>query len=229
MIHLDSVTKTYKSSERNLNALDTLTLDVEAKEFVAVIGPSGAGKSTLLFTVGGLIRPTSGEVVIAGENIYGLGTFARARFRRKHLGFVFQTFHLLPYLTAEENVLVALHLAGITGKEARQKASAALGKFGLAKWVRHRPGELSVGQQQRVALARAVVHEPDIILADEPTGNLDFDLGAQVINYLKEFAASGKTVLLVTHDPRAAEFAARILRIEEGKISGKNVEKEKNQ
>jgi putative ABC transport system ATP-binding protein len=215
MIQLDDVSKIYRGRRGEVAALANVSLQVERGEFVVVRGPSGCGKSTLLLTVGGMVRPSSGSVTLAGENLYGLPTARRARLRAEKIGFVFQMFHLIPYLDAMENVLCA----GLAARSVTADgATGMLDRLGLGGRVRHTPGELSTGERQRVALARALITAPEVILADEPTGNLDPDNARQVLDYLAEYNRDGGTVLVVTHDPLADEYAGRTLLLQQGRI-----------
>ena len=218
MLALQSVSKTYTHRGRTVKALDSATLDVHDGDFVAVVGPSGSGKSTLLLTLGGMLSPASGRVLVDGQSLYDMSTDKRAEFRRKKVGFVFQTFNLVPYLTALENVQVPLLLAGTNGRVQLERATSLLTRLGLADRLDHKPSELSVGQQQRVALARMLANDPAVVLADEPTGNLDPDTSGQIIDFLEEVNHEGKTVVMVTHDMRAAQRAKRILRLVDGNI-----------
>ena len=215
MISLQDVSKVYKTREGEVRALDAVSAHVGEGEFVAVRGASGCGKSTFLITVAGMARPTEGTVLFDGDDLYSLPVGRRAAIRAQKVGFVFQMFHLVPYLTVRENVLVPT-LAG--AKAGNVEAEAALERLGMADRLSHRPGELSTGERQRVALARAFLHEPNVILADEPTGNLDPETGEQVLAYLKQFHESGGTVLLVTHDDLAAGYAQRTLRLDGGRL-----------
>lgn len=216
MIQVDSVSKTYRTGVESVKALDSVTLQIETGEFVAVQGPSGCGKTTLLLTVGGLLRPDSGSVLVDGESVYDLPLERRTQFRAGTIGFVFQQFHLVPYLNVLDNVL-APTLALPRG-DARERVDELLAKFNLRERAKHTPGELSTGERQRVALARAMLHEPRVILADEPTGNLDERNAEIVLGVLEDFAAEGGTVLLVTHDNAAASQAGRIVRLERGRL-----------
>ena len=216
MIQLEDVSKLYETAEGPVYALSRVSLKVEKGEFVAVQGPSGCGKSTLLTIVGGLGMPTSGSVTIGGEDMLGMSSAARAKFRAEQIGFVFQMFHLLPYLTVLENVAVA----ALAGQEtaARQHAEQLLRRFQLGHRLRHRPGQLSTGECQRVAIARAMVNRPQLILADEPTGNLDPENAGGVLELLSAFQESGGTVLLVTHQESAANCAGRSIQLRSGSI-----------
>jgi putative ABC transport system ATP-binding protein len=219
MLALQSVSKTYTHRGRTVKALDNATLEVQNGDFIAVVGPSGSGKSTLLLTLGGMLSPASGRVLVDNESLYELGIEKRAELRRKKIGFVFQTFNLIPYLTALENVQVPLLLAGIDGQAQQERAASLLTRLGLADRLDHKPSELSVGQQQRVALARMLANDPAVVLADEPTGNLDPDTGGQIIDFLEEVNREGRTVVMVTHDMRAAQRAKRILKLVDGTIT----------
>ena len=205
MIQLRGVSKIYARRPDPIYALRDLDFDVADGEFVAVRGASGCGKTTLLNLVGGLASPTSGTVVVAGEDLTAMSASGRADFRSRKLGFVFQLFHLLPYLTVVENVAAAAR----HGSDGRQRAKTLLERFGLADRLEHRPAELSVGQRQRVAIARAVINEPALILADEPTGNLDPASAKEVLDLLAEIHRDGATILLVTHEEQAAQRAQR--------------------
>ncbi len=213
MIQLEHVSKVYPSSDGPVRALDDLTLQVGLGEFVAVRGPSGCGKSTLLMLSGGLASPTSGKVVVAGMNYGEMSSIERAEFRAESIGFVFQMFHLLPYLNVLDNVLVA---GGKNG--ARNYARELLEQFQLSHRLKHRPDQLSVGERQRVAFARALLNKPKLILADEPTGNLDPENAAVVLDFLVDFHREGGSVLLVTHDDAAAQCAERTIHMREGKL-----------
>ncbi len=216
MIHLEDVCKTYPTSNGPVHALAGVSLDVESGEFVAVRGPSGCGKSTLLMIVGGLGMPTSGRVVVAGEDLPAVSPAQRARFRGRSIGFVFQMFHLLPYLTVLENVTAAA--LPEQREAARDRAAELLEKFLLADRLRHRPAELSAGERQRVAIARALINRPKLILADEPTGNLDPESATAVLDLLAGFHRDGGTVLLVTHQEQAAGYAGRTVLLRDGMV-----------
>ena len=218
MLEMESVSKVHRNHDRSVTALADASLRIERGDFVSVVGTSGSGKSTLLLTLGGMLSPSAGRVLLEGESLYEMPQRRRAIVRREKIGFLFQTFNLVPYLSALENVQVPLLLAGAGSAEQKDKAAALLEHVGLADRVGHRPPELSIGQQQRVALARMLANGPEIILADEPTGNLDPETGRQVISFLQELNEEGRTVVLVTHDPDAAAKAKRTLRIVEGQI-----------
>ena len=217
MIEIAGLTKTLTAGARPVEILHGIDLHVAAGEFVAIMGPSGSGKSTLLGLIAGLDRPTRGSVKLAGQEIVGLGEDALARLRGRTLGFVFQSFQLIPTLTAEENVAVPLELLG--RRDARARAKALLATVGLGDRGHHLPGQLSGGEQQRVALARAFVAEPPILLADEPTGNLDSATGERVLALLADLRArAGTTMVLVTHDPGLAARADRVVTLRDGRI-----------
>jgi putative ABC transport system ATP-binding protein len=215
---MENVYKKYRHRGQIVTALDGADLHISKGDFVAVVGPSGSGKSTLLLILGGMLSPSSGRVLLEGESIYDLKSDQRARLRRKKIGFVFQTFNLVTYLSALENVQIPLYLAGLDGRAQAERAAALLDRVGLADRLHHKPCELSVGQQQRVALARMLANDPAVILADEPTGNLDPETGQQVIKFFEDINREGRTVVMVTHDPRAAERAKNTLRLTNGAI-----------
>ena len=217
LISLDHITKTYTGDAGPIVAVDDVSVSVEAGEFVAGVGPSGCGKTTLLLVAGGLLRPENGEVSIDGTDPYSLSGEQRARFRAEQIGFVFQQFHLVPYLNVLDNVMAPALVTGETS--ARERAGILVERFGLADRLGHRPGQLSTGERQRVALARALLNEPRVILADEPTGNLDGDNSEQVLQALKTFADEGGAVLLVTHDPDAVAFAGRQVVLQGGQLA----------
>jgi len=215
MIELRNLTKVYGGSVR---ALDGVTLSVAPGEFVAVRGPSGCGKTTLLLSAGGLLAPDAGEVIVAGKHPYRLSADGRARFRARYIGFVFQQFHLIPYLDVLDNILVP-SMATPT-PDLRRRAEELMERFGLADRRRHLPSELSTGERQRVALARAMLNEPRLVLADEPTGNLDAHNARRVLNALAEFAREGGSVLMVTHDNAAESVVNRWIQLRQGKVIG---------
>jgi putative ABC transport system ATP-binding protein len=217
--------KTYRLSKRNtVEALKGVEISIDAGEMVAIMGPSGSGKSTLMHILGLLHTPDPNhgpapELYLAGENVASLSDNARTKIRARRMGFVFQDFNLVPTLTALENVLLACDYAGIKGKAARDAALEALGLVGLADRANHKPAELSGGEQQRVAIARALVNKPEIILADEPTGNLDSDRSAEVLALLRQFNHEhGQTIVLVTHDSEVGEACDRVIRMRDGRI-----------
>jgi ABC-type lipoprotein export system ATPase subunit len=216
MIRCDEVTKIFRKNGSEVTSLDRFTAKVAEGEFVAVRGPSGSGKTTLLLTLGGMQRPSAGSVQLAGRDLYALSPAERARLRSSEIGFVFQMFHLVPYLDLLGNVLLAC--PGKPSAEVRQRASGLMDELGLADRASHRPGELSAGERQRLAVARALLNRPKLILADEPTGNLDPENAAEVIRHLAEFHRGGGTVVLVTHGAAADAHADRTLRLEQGRL-----------
>ncbi|HEX8172166.1 MAG TPA: ABC transporter ATP-binding protein [Thermoanaerobaculia bacterium] len=218
LIQLESVSKTYDSGENAVQALRGIDLRIGAGEFAAIIGPSGSGKSTLMHILGCLDTPSEGRYWLDGEDVASMSARALAKVRNQKLGFVFQTFNLLPRATIWKNVELPLLYAGIDSDERRERALQALERVGLANRAKHRPSELSGGQRQRVAIARALVNKPSMILADEPTGNLDQKTGADIICLFEEFAASGQTIVLVTHDPAIAARTQRRIKIVDGRI-----------
>ena len=219
MVSVRALTMRLASGGRPLTILEGVTLDVERGDAVAVIGPSGSGKSTLLGLIAGLDAPTEGTITVGGAEITRLGEAALARFRRETIGYVFQSYHLIPTLTAAENVAVPLELAGARGVAARTRA--LLEQVGLGERAHHYPVQLSGGEQQRVALARAVALDPPLLLADEPTGNLDSATGAAIIDLLFSLNRErGSTLLLVTHDPALAERADRVVSLRDGRVVG---------
>ena len=218
MLKLQSVTKHYQHRGKTIRALQEATLEIRHGDFVAMVGPSGSGKSTLLLILGGMLSPAQGQVLFDGQSLYDLAPADRAKLRRQKIGFVFQTFNLMPYLTALENVQVPLLLAGIGETEQQEKATSLLERLGLGDRLDHKPSELSVGQQQRVALARMLANDPAVILADEPTGNLDPETSQSILDFFEAVNREGKTIVMVTHDPGAARRAKRTLRLVNGQI-----------
>jgi len=218
MINLQNIYKTYLMGDNQVNALDNVSLNIGMHEFVAIVGPSGSGKSTLMNILGCLDTPTSGIYSLDGYDISALNDNELAELRNSRIGFIFQGFNLLQRLNAIENVELPLIYQGISSKERHIKAIEALEAVGLGDRVRHKPSELSGGQQQRVAIARALVSNPPIIMADEPTGNLDSKSGMDIIGVLKELHNAGSTIILITHDNNIAAQAKRAVRISDGKI-----------
>ncbi len=216
MIQLENVSKVYRAANGPVHALADITLQVDQGQFVVVRGPSGCGKSTLLTVVGGLGAVTSGNVLVDGLDVVGMSPAARARFRAVHIGFVFQTFHLLPYLTVVENVAAAA--AGESFRQARPRAVELLERFQLAHRLKHRPSELSIGECQRVAIARSMINAPRLILADEPTGNLDPENSAGVLDLLSGFHRDGGTVLMVTHQKVPHGYSDRTILLRDGRL-----------
>jgi putative ABC transport system ATP-binding protein len=219
VIELDRVTKVYRTGSIAVAALRGVSLSIDPGEYVAVIGPSGSGKSTLMHILGCLDVPTAGHYRLAGENVGGMSETALAEVRNRRIGFVFQQFNLLASMSAWQNVELPLVYAGVPRAERKARALEALADVGLASRVHHRPGELSGGQQQRVAVARALVTEPDLILADEPTGNLDSVSAADVLRLLDELHAAGRTLVLITHDAEVASASQRVLGIRDGLVT----------
>ena len=224
MLRMEGVSKSYNHRASGVTALRDANVRVERGDYVSIVGPSGSGKSTLLLMLGGMLSPTRGRVLVDGTSLYDLTPNERAVFRKEKVGFVFQTFNLVPYLTALENVQVPLFLAGQNDSTQRDRATALLERVGLGDRLDHKPSELSVGQQQRVALARVLANDPAVILADEPTGNLDPETSKQVIDFFDELNDEGRTVVMVTHDPRAAARAKTTLRLVEGTVLNGQVE-----
>jgi putative ABC transport system ATP-binding protein len=218
IIEVRDLVKTYKSGDSELNALDGVSFSAERGEFVAIMGPSGSGKSTAMNMIGCLDSPTSGEYILDGRDVSKLSRDELAHIRNVTLGFIFQGFNLLPRLSALDNTALPLVYAGVGARERRERARKALERVGLAERMKHRPNQLSGGQQQRVAIARALVGEAPIILADEPTGNLDTKTSLEVMDLLCEINAEGRTVILVTHEPDIAEYASRVIRFRDGQI-----------
>ncbi len=219
MLKMVNVSKAYQRRGQTVTALENATFTIPRGDFVSVVGPSGSGKSTLLLMLGGMLSPSQGRVFLADQSVYDMAPNDRARLRREKVGFVFQTFNLVPYLSALENVQIPLFLAKMEEDAQQQRAVALLERVGLSDRLHHKPCELSVGQQQRVALARMLANDPAVILADEPTGNLDPETSRQIIGFLEEFNKEGRTIVMVTHDPRAAKRAKRSLRLTRGTIT----------
>ncbi|MDP4546536.1 lipoprotein-releasing ABC transporter ATP-binding protein LolD [Marinobacter sp. MDS2] len=219
VIDCRKVTRTYSEGPEKLTIFSDISLEVSAGETVAIVGSSGAGKTTLLNLLGGLDKPSSGQIEICGQNIHGLSEAGRARFRNRHLGFVYQFHHLLPEFTALENVMMPLALGGVTPRQAKPKAEALLERVGLGQRLRHKPGELSGGERQRVAIARALVNEPNCVLMDEPTGNLDQHTGEGIRALIQDLRDnSGTAFIMVTHDMGMAKSLGRVLRLEQGTL-----------
>ena len=218
VIALRDVEKVYSTGSLEVAALRGVSLDISTGEYVAVMGPSGSGKSTLMHIVGCLDVPTTGSYHLAGEDVGGMSEDELSDVRNRRIGFVFQQFNLLPSMTALRNVELPLAYAGVPRAARHQRATAALDRVGLADRVEHRPGELSGGQQQRVAVARALVTEPDLILADEPTGNLDSSSTEDMLSLLRELNDAGRTIVLITHEADVAAQAARVVRLRDGRV-----------
>ena len=216
MITLEQVRKTYSMGDTEVEALKDSNVDIEEGEFVAVMGPSGSGKSTLMNMIGALDTPTDGEVFIDEEAISGLSEDELALLRSKKIGFIFQQFNLIPSMNATENVALPMLFRGKSKKERTERAEEILEKVGLGERLHHMPSELSGGQRQRVSIARSLANDPEIILADEPTGNLDTETGENIMELLTELNEEGKTIIMVTHDEHDAEYADRIIKIVDG-------------
>jgi putative ABC transport system ATP-binding protein len=219
IVALDRVSRTYAMDGVHVDALRDVSLNVQPGEFVAIVGPSGSGKSTMMNIVGCLDRPTAGSYRLAGTAVDELGDDALARLRSRTIGFVFQSYNLLPRTSALDNVATPLLYQGVGRRERVARATAALERLGLGDRLHHEPSQLSGGQQQRVAVARAIVTDPALILADEPTGNLDSASGQDVLALLRELHASGRTIVLITHDPDVAASAGRQVHIRDGRLT----------
>jgi len=219
MIELAHISRVFQVGDQAVHALREVTLSIADGEYVSLMGPSGSGKSTLLNIIGLLDRASGGTYRLAGGDITGLSDEERARMRREHIGFVFQFFHLVPRLTAQENIELPMVLAGIPADQRHARARELLSSYGLAERAHHRPDQLSGGQRQRVAIARATVMQPGLLLADEPTGNLDRNSGKEVVNILETLHQHGVTLIVVTHDPELGERAPRQLRMLDGAVA----------
>ncbi|MEE4637532.1 MAG: ABC transporter ATP-binding protein [Wenzhouxiangella sp.] len=220
IVDLDQVVKTFRKGREKVEVLHGLDLKIQRGEFCALMGPSGSGKTTLLNLIGGLDQPTSGRISVNGERIEQLSSRQLAGWRARHVGFIFQFYNLMPMLNARRNVELPLLLKKMSGKERRERAMTALEIVGLADRARHLPRELSGGQEQRVAIARAIVSDPDLLLADEPTGDLDRTTADDILDLLNTLnERHGKTILMVTHDPAAAERAGRIVQMDKGALA----------
>jgi putative ABC transport system ATP-binding protein len=218
-VSLKNIVKRYMRGKQSVEVLHGLNLDIPAGEFVALMGPSGSGKTTLLNLIGGLDTPTEGEVVVAGERIDQLSGGQLAKWRARHVGFIFQFYNLMPMLTAERNIELPLLLTNLSSSERMKNVAAALEIVGLTDRAKHKPSELSGGQQQRIAIARALVSDPTILVCDEPTGDLDRHTAEEILNLLRLLNKDqGKTIVMVTHDPKAADFASRQLHVDKGQL-----------
>ncbi len=228
-IQVEKLTKIYGSGSTAVTALDHVNITIRESEFVAIMGPSGCGKSTLLHLLGGLDKPSAGHVLIGGHNLSDLNDDQLTELRRRQIGFIFQFFNLIPVLNALENAALPVTLDGVKPAEAKEKAAEWLTKFGLAERLANRPDQLSGGQQQRVAIARALVADPELILADEPTGNLDTRSSDEIASLLRDVSKQYKrTVVMVTHDPRIAAYADRIIFLKDGKVVDETLLERKN-
>ena len=222
LIEIKQLSKTYVSGEERVPALVYVNLTIERGEFISVMGPSGSGKSTLLTILGGLNHPTDGEVVVDEIPIYQLPLEKLADFRREYLGFIFQSFQLIPYLTVIENVMLPLAITEKSNREQLKMAEEILGKMGLRGKGRRLPDQLSGGEQERVAIARALVNSPPILLADEPTGNLDTKTGKEIMELFKSLNEEGQTIAMVTHNPENIAFSSRTIQLRDGKVVSEN-------
>jgi putative ABC transport system ATP-binding protein len=218
LIETHDLWKTYVMGAEEIHALRGVSIDIERGEYVAIMGPSGSGKSTLMNLVGCLDTPTKGSYLLNGKEVASMNDDELARIRNEEIGFVFQTFNLLPRATALHNVELPLVYAGVSGKERQERAQGALAKVELSERSSHRPNELSGGQRQRVAIARALVNNPSILLADEPTGNLDSKTGVEIMSIFERLHESGNTIVLVTHEPDIAAHARRVIHIRDGQV-----------
>jgi putative ABC transport system ATP-binding protein len=225
LIDMKSVSKTYQTGSVTFDALRDIDLQIKKGEYVAVVGPSGSGKSTLMNILGCLDVPTEGEYLLEGRAVNTLSSNDLAAIRNSKIGFVFQAFNLLPYATTYENVEVPLLFAGMNGRKRKQRVMEKLARVGLTDKVNNRPTELSGGEMQRVAIARALANDPDIILADEPTGNLDTKSGKEIINIFTELWKAGKSIIMITHDTSIADTTERIVRLRDGKIESNGYKK----
>ena len=217
-VRVENLIKIYRQRNIEVIAIRDVTLSIGSGEFVALVGPSGSGKTTFLYLIGGIDRPTGGKVIVDGENIAMYSDARLTEYRRNRVGFIFQFFNLLPMLTALENVMLPMQLRGVPREERRRRAERLLKMLGMEHRADHYPDELSGGEQQRVAIAAALANDPPLILADEPTGELDTETGMRIIELLRGLREKGKTVIIATHDLRITEVADRVLRIEDGKI-----------
>ena len=220
ILEADNVTKEYSMGSEEVHALNGVTVAIEPGEFVAILGTSGSGKSTLLNLFGGLDHPTSGDIRFNGQSLAPLSSREMSRYRLRSIGMIFQSFNLIPTMTARQNVSLALAFAGMKQTERQQRSRELLERVGLGARVDHRPSELSGGEQQRVSIARALANEPQVLLADEPTGNLDSARAAEILELLKTMQRDGKTIVMVTHDQElAGRFADRIIKLKDGKLA----------
>ncbi|MBN1664332.1 MAG: ABC transporter ATP-binding protein [Deltaproteobacteria bacterium] len=219
MIQVRNVSKTYLQGKQEIQALHNISFGMEKGEFVSIMGPSGSGKSTLLNLIGGIDQPSAGEIFIDGSPLHGISDDELTLIRRRKVGFIFQFFNLLPILTAEENVGLPLLLDGVPFSRIKEKACRLLENVGLGLRTDHRPEQLSGGEMQRVAIARALITDPAVLLADEPTGNLDSHISEEILELLKNLNQAGQTIVMVTHDARAASFGKRIIRLKDGGIT----------
>lgn len=222
-IHIENLSKTYRKGQIEITPLESLSLGVAKGEFLALMGPSGSGKTTLLNLIAGIDQPTTGSLVVGEQDVAQLSRAGLAKWRSRHVGYIFQLYHLIPILSAFENVELPLLLTKMSKKERRAKVDSALALVSLSDRSTHRPTELSGGQEQRVAIARAIVHNPQLLVADEPTGDLDRESADAILTLMRELAEEhGKTIIMVTHDPKAAAAAHRTLHLEKGQLVAGN-------
>jgi putative ABC transport system ATP-binding protein len=217
-IELDKLSKSYFTDAGEVKALDSANLQIEEGSFLGIVGPSGSGKSTLLTILGGLAKPTAGKMIIDDIDVYSMGEEKRADFRREYIGFVFQAYNLIPYLTAQENVMLPLAVTDMSAKSQRAAANEALLRVGLDGRLDHLPNQLSGGEQERVAIARALVNHPPLILADEPTGSLDTTTSAEIMNLFNDLNKEGQTILMVTHNIENRKYFDRVISLRDGKV-----------
>lgn len=227
MIQVKDIVKTYTTGSETLVALDTISLEIISGEFTAIMGPSGSGKSTLMNILGLLDRFDSGTYILNGQNVSDLNDNESAKVRNKEIGFVFQSFNLMPRMSILENVALPLIYAGVKPKERKERALAALERVGLSNRVKHKPNEISGGQKQRVAIARAIVNEPSVLMADEPTGNLDSKTTVDIMRIFQELNAEGTTVVMVTHEPEVALYTKRIVTFRDGALVNDQLQQQK--
>ena len=214
----ENLTKQYGTGDAAVSAVSGISFSIDEGEFIGVMGESGAGKSTLLGMIGAMNAPTSGRLMVDDIDVYSLGQEQRADFRREFLGFIFQSFHLVPYLTVIENVMLPLAIVKATKKKKRMMAEAALAQVGLSDKADRLPGQISGGEKERVAIARSIVNEPPVLLADEPTGNLDTQTTREIMELLSQLNKAGMTIIMVTHSPECAEYAQRVIRVSDGRL-----------
>ncbi|MER2173626.1 MAG: ABC transporter ATP-binding protein [Carnobacterium sp.] len=227
MIRVKDIVKTYTTGSETLVALDTISLEIMAGEFTAIMGPSGSGKSTLMNIIGLLDRFDSGTYILNGQNVSDLNDNESAKVRNKEIGFVFQSFNLMPRMSILENVALPLVYAGVKPKERKERALAALERVGLSNRVKHKPNEISGGQKQRVAIARAIVNEPSVLMADEPTGNLDSKTTVDIMRIFQELNTEGTTIVMVTHEPEVALYTKRIVTFRDGALVNDQLQQQK--
>lgn len=218
MLKIENITKSFANGDEQVQALANVSLQIKANEFVAFMGSSGSGKSTLMNILGCLDSPSSGQYWLNGDNIAELSDQALSQIRNQHIGFIFQTFHLLPKLSALENVKLPLRYSDVSDQQAQHRALELLTRVGLEHRIHHRPFEMSGGQRQRVAIARALINQPSVILADEPTGNLDSKTSLEIMNLLTELHQQGQTIVMVTHEDDIAQYAQRVVTMKDGQI-----------